>query len=66
MRAVTPMDMWFKIGTAVLLLMMIVYLLPRAKIMLQQSREAKADWGAVILPLALVVGFVVLLIAMVR
>lgn len=55
---------WTKIGYALLIGAMIVFLLPRAKAMLQQSRESTAaDWRAVVIPLLLVVGFVVLLIA---
>ncbi|MCP3668161.1 MAG: hypothetical protein GY696_37685 [Gammaproteobacteria bacterium] len=57
---------WMKIGSAVLIGMMILFLLPRAKQMLTQSPEAKpGDWQGVILPILAVAGFVVLLIALV-
>lgn len=54
---------WMKIGWALALVAMLVFLLPRAKHMLKNSPKAGAgDWNAVLLPLALVVGFIVLLI----
>lgn len=58
---------WMKIGWAVLIGIMIVFLLPRAREMMRQSRKAEAgDWQSVILPLLLVIGLVALLIHMVR
>lgn len=57
---------WMKIGSALLLLMMIIYLWPRAKQMMKESPKGSSDdWKAVIIPLAAVVGFVVLLVMMV-
>ncbi|MBT3060358.1 MAG: hypothetical protein G8D61_09605 [gamma proteobacterium symbiont of Ctena orbiculata] len=57
---------WTKIIWALLLGAMILFLWPRAKQMLKHSPKAeKGDWQAVLLPLAFVVGFVVLLIMMV-
>ncbi len=59
-------DMWMKIGSALLLGAMIIYLLPRAKTMMEQSPEAKpGDWRNALLPLAAVVGFVILLMAVI-
>lgn len=56
-------ETWMKIGSALLLGMMIVFLLPRAKTMLKESPKASSDdWKGILLPLALVVGFVILLI----
>ncbi|MCB1858716.1 MAG: hypothetical protein KDI63_10605 [Gammaproteobacteria bacterium] len=53
---------WMKIGSAVLLIAMILFLWPRAKMMLKHSPEAKpGDWQGVILPILAVVGFVILL-----
>ncbi len=58
---------WMKIAWAVLLGIMIIWLFPRAKQMLNNSPKATADdWRAFILPLVLVVGFVVLLVLSVR
>lgn len=58
---------WMKIAWAVLIGMMIIWLLPRAKEMLTNSPKATSDdWRGFILPLLLVVGFVVLLVLSVR
>lgn len=58
---------WMKIAWALLIGMMIIWLLPRAKEMLKHSRKATSDdWRAFIMPLVLVVGFVVLLVLSVR
>jgi hypothetical protein len=57
---------WTKIIWAVLLGAMILFLWPRAKHMLKHSPKAEAgDWQAVLVPIAFVVGFVILLIMMV-
>jgi uncharacterized membrane protein YphA (DoxX/SURF4 family) len=56
-----------KIAFAILLVMMLVYLWPAFKQWQEHGPKAKhGDWAAVVLPLALVVGLVVLLIALVR
>ena len=56
-----------KIGSALLLGMMLLMLWPRAKEMLKESPKGTADdWRTAIIALALVVGFVALLILMVR
>ncbi len=60
------MDMWMKIGSAVLIGAMLMFLLPRAKAMVQNSPKADGQqWLSALIPLALVVGFVVLLVMMV-
>ncbi len=57
---------WTKIIWAVLLGAMILFLWPRAKHMLKHSPKAEGgDWQAVVVPIAFVVGFVILLIMMV-
>lgn len=57
------MSLWMKIGWAAVLVAMLIFLLPRAKQMIANSPKAGAgDWRAVLIPLALVVGLVVLLI----
>ena len=57
---------WVKIISAVLIIGWIIYIWPRAKYWLQNSPKAqKGDWQAAILPLAAVVGFVILLIMLV-
>lgn len=61
------MDLWMKIAWAAMLVMLLVFLYPRAKHWLEHGPKAeKGDWRSALLPLALVVGFVVLLVAMVR
>lgn len=57
------MDLWIKIASALALLAMLGFLLPRAKQVWAESPKAeKGDWGAVIIPMAMVVGLVVVLI----
>jgi hypothetical protein len=55
-----------KIAWAAALGMMLWFLFPRAKEWLEHGPKAQdGDWKAVLLPIALVIGFVLLLIAMV-
>ena len=57
---------WMKIGSALLLVMMILFLWPRAKQMMSETRKAEpGEWQSVLLPILAVVGFVVLLIMLV-
>ena len=56
-------SLWMKIGWALALGAMLVFLWPRARHMLKNSPKAgEGDWGAVLVPLAMVVGLVILLI----
>lgn len=58
---------WYKIIAAVFLVGMLIFLFPRAKHMLMNSPKAESgDWQAVIIPLLAIVGFVALLVMMVR
>lgn len=60
------MDMWMKVLYAVLLGMIVIFLWPRAKQMIENSPKATgSDWKSVLIPLAGVVLFVMLLISMV-
>ncbi|MCP3850617.1 MAG: hypothetical protein GY694_10320 [Gammaproteobacteria bacterium] len=53
---------WMKISSALLIVLMLVYLLPRAKDMLKNSPKASSnDIVAALIPLLLVIGFVFLL-----
>ncbi|MES9900127.1 MAG: hypothetical protein ABW148_14065 [Sedimenticola sp.] len=53
---------WMKIGAALLLVMFIVMLWPRAKEMLTNSPKAeKGQWQAAILPVLGVIAFVIFL-----
>ena len=57
---------WMKIGSALLLLMMLLFLWPRAKQMIEESPKGSSnDWKAAIIPLLAVIGFVILLVMMV-
>ncbi len=57
---------WLKIFSAILIVGWIIFIWPRAMYWLKNSPKAQAgDWQAVILPLAAVVGFVILLIMLV-
>lgn len=61
------MNIWLQIASAVVVGMMLFFLYPTAKHWLKNGPKAeKGDWGAALLPLLLVVGFVILLVAMVR
>ncbi len=53
---------WMKIFSALFIVMMLVYLVPRAKDMIKNSPKAEnSDWLAALIPLILVMGFVFLL-----
>lgn len=53
---------WTKLFSALLIIAMIVFLFPRAKEMLKNSPKASNnDLVAILIPLALVIGFVFLL-----
>ena len=53
---------WLKILSAVFLVLLLVYLFPRAKHMMQNSPKAeKGDWQSAIVPLGGVVAFIALL-----
>ena len=57
---------WMDIVAAIALGMMAVFIFPRMKHMLKESPEGdSSDWMSALIPIALVGGFVVLLIAMV-
>mgnify|MGYP001814642474 CR=1 FL=1 len=61
------MDLFLKILLAAIFVMLIVRMWPVARTWMENGpRAQKGDWNAAIVPLALVVGFVILLIVMVR
>jgi hypothetical protein len=61
------MELLGKIALAAVLVMLLFFLWPAFKQWQEHGPKAeKGDWQAVVLPLALVAGLVVLLIAMVR
>ena len=58
---------WMKWLSAAALVLMLVYLIPRAKQMMEISAQAEnKDWKGVIIPLIAVVIFVIFLISLVR
>ena len=57
---------WMKIASALMLLVMLIFLWPRARQMMKESPKGGSDdWKAAIIPLAAVIGFVILLVMMV-
>jgi hypothetical protein len=61
------MEMFLKLAAAAVLIMLLFYLWPTYKAWQQNGPKAeKGDWQAVVLPLAAVVGFVIVLIMLVR
>jgi len=59
--------MWLKIIGAIIFGLVIIRMYPLAKHWMEHGPKAeKGDWSAAILPLLAVVGFIILLIAMVR
>ncbi len=61
------MNIWLQIASAAFVVLLLVFLYPAAKHWMQNGPKAKkGDWQAAVIPLLLVVGFVILLIAMVR
>ncbi|SJM92744.1 conserved hypothetical protein [Crenothrix polyspora] len=59
------MSMWQNVLLGAIALLMIFWAGPGIKHSIARSKQAKSDWPAALLPLALVVIFVVFLIAMV-
>lgn len=61
------MDFWIKITVALVLGFMVIRFWPVASQMFKHGPKGSADdWRAVLLPIAAVIGFVILLILMVR
>ena len=57
---------WVKIGSALFMLAMVIYLFPRAKHAVQNSPKGTIkDWMGYVLPMAAVVLFIIVLIALV-
>ena len=60
------MDLWMQIGSAVLLVAMLVVLIPRAKqIMKESPKGTTPQWISFLIPITVVVLFVLLLMQMV-
>jgi hypothetical protein len=57
---------WLKIGSALFLVAMIIFLFPRARHVIENSpKGSMKDWMGYIVPMAAVILFVILLIALV-
>jgi len=57
---------WLKIGSALFMLAMVIYLFPRAKHAVQNSPKGTLkDWMGYVLPLAAIVLFIIVLISLV-
>jgi len=53
---------WMKVGSALLLGMMVMFLWPRMRHMIANSRKAESgEWAGVVIPLVAVIAFVLLL-----
>jgi archaellum biogenesis protein FlaJ (TadC family) len=60
------MDLWMKIGSAILLVTMLVIIFPQAKRMMKESPKGSAsDWMSALIPIGLVVVFIIFLILIV-
>ena len=60
------MDLWMKIGSALLLIAILAMIFPRARQMVKESpKGTPAQWVSFLIPVAVVVLFVLLLMQMV-
>ena len=60
------MELWMKIGSAILLVTMLVIIFPQAKRMMKESPEGSAsDWMTALIPIGLVAVFIIFLILIV-
>ncbi|GMQ77139.1 MAG: hypothetical protein BMS9Abin01_2455 [Gammaproteobacteria bacterium] len=60
------MGLWLKIGSAVLLVAMLVILIPRARQMMKESpKGTTSQWISFVVPVGIVVLFVLLLMQLV-
>ena len=60
------MDLWLKIGSAILLVAMLVILIPRARQMMKESpKGTTSQWISFVVPVGIVVLFVLLLMQLV-
>lgn len=58
---------WLKISSAIFIILLLVFLLPRAKDMMKNSPKAESgDWQAAFIPLLGVLGFIILLVWIVQ
>lgn len=60
-----PLATWEKLLIGVIGLLVLLWFSPGVKIMIGQSRDAKKNWPAVLIPAVVVVIFVILLLNLV-
>ena len=60
-----PLSTWEKLLIGVIGLLVLLWFSPGIKIMIGQSRGAKKNWPAVLIPAVVVVNFVILLLNLV-
>ena len=60
-----PLATWEKLLIGVIGLLVLLWFSPGIKIMIRQSRDAKKNWPAVLIPAVMVVIFVILLLNLV-
>ena len=58
------MALWEQILLGIMAAAILFLFWPGVKRSMEQSREEESDWPAVLLPLALVIGFIIVLIAL--
>ncbi len=61
-----PLSTWENVLLGALALLVIFWMKPGIKASIEKSKTAQADWPGLLIPLALVVLFVLVLIAMVK
>lgn len=60
------MELWMKIGSAILLVTMLIILFPRARQMIKESPKGSAgEWISALIPIGLVAAFIVFLVMIV-
>ncbi len=60
------MDLWMKIGSAILLVAMLAMIIPRARQMVKESpKGTTSQWVSFLIPVGIVVLFVLLLMQLV-
>ena len=59
-----PMETWEKILLGVVALLVLLWFRPGIKAAMEQSRNAERDWAGALIPIALVILFVLALIAL--
>ena len=60
------MELWMKIGMAILLVTMLIVIFPQARRMIKESpKGSAAEWMSALIPIGLVAAFIVFLVMIV-